>query len=161
MSVPAIAFVALGSNLGDRHAHLAAALAALAVLPGSRLLATSATYETAPLGPPGQQDYLNAVAQLATELCPLTVLDSLLAIERSRGRIRSERWGSRTLDLDLLLHGDTTVHDSRLTLPHPAMLARAFVLTPLHDLAPALVLAGRSVAQHLALLDRSGVRRLE
>ncbi len=160
MSAPAIAYVALGSNLGDRHAHLAAALDALAALPGTRLLATSPIYETAPLGPPGQQDYLNAVARLATELSPLDLLDALLAIERTRGRVRAERWGPRTLDLDLLLHGDATLHDPRLTLPHPAMLTRAFVLAPLHDLAPDLVLAGRTVAQHLAGLDISGVRRL-
>lgn len=159
-SFPAIAFVALGSNLGDRRAHLDAALAALAVLPGTRLEAVSPLYETAPVGPAGQQDYLNAVARLSTTLGPFALLDALLAIEQARGRVRRERWGPRTLDLDLLLHGDTRLNDPRLTLPHPAMLGRAFVLVPLSDLAPDLVLAGRSVAQHLALLERSGVRRL-
>lgn len=158
MPASVTAYVALGSNLGDRHAHLAAALLALDALPSTRLVASSPIYETAPLGPDGQQDYLNAVARLATHLAPHALLDALLAIEQSRGRLRRERWGPRTLDLDLLLHGETTLHDPRLTLPHPAMLARAFVLTPLHDLAPDLVLSGRSVAQHLALLDRSGVR---
>jgi 2-amino-4-hydroxy-6-hydroxymethyldihydropteridine diphosphokinase len=148
----------LGSNLGDRRAHLDAAFTALAALPGSRLLAVSTIYETAPLGPPGQQDYLNAVARLETTLAPLALLDALLAIEQSRGRVRGERWGPRTLDLDLLLHGDAVVRDPRLVLPHPAMLGRAFVLTPLHDLAPELMLAGRTVAQHLAQLDRDGVR---
>ena len=160
MSATVIAYVALGSNLGDRRAHLEAAFAALAALPGTRLEARSALYETAPLGPPGQQDYFNAVARLATALPPHAVLDALLVIERERGRVRSERWGPRTLDLDLLLHGDAAVRDERLTLPHPGLLARAFVLAPLHDLAPDLVLAGRTVAQHLATLDRSGVRRL-
>lgn len=152
------AYIALGSNLGDRHAHLAAALVALAALPGTRLLNVSPIYETAPLGPAGQQDYLNSVACLATTLAPHALLDALLMIEQSRGRIRRERWGPRTLDLDLLLHGETALQDAQLTLPHPAMLERAFVLTPLHDLAPGLVLAGRTVAQHLSVLDRSGVR---
>ena len=157
-SVPS--YIALGSNLGDRRAHLDAALAALAVLPGTRLEAVSPLYETAPVGPPGQQDYLNAVARLSTTLEPVALLDALLAIEQARGRIRRERWGPRTLDLDLLLHGETRLDDPRLTLPHPSMLGRAFVLVPLKDLAPGLVLAGRTVAQHLAGLDRSGVRRL-
>lgn len=160
MSAPVIAYVALGSNLGDRRAHLDAALTAFDALPGTRLDTTSAIYETAPVGPPGQQDYFNAVARLATTLAPLDLLDALLAIEQTRGRVRAERWGPRTLDLDLLLHGDATLHEPRLTLPHPGLLTRAFVLTPLHDLAPDLVLSGRTVAQHLALLDRSGVRRL-
>jgi 2-amino-4-hydroxy-6-hydroxymethyldihydropteridine diphosphokinase len=159
-SVPNTAHVALGSNLGDRRAHLEAAFAALAALPGTRLLARSALYETAPLGPAGQQDYLNAAAALSTTLAPLALLDALLSIEQTRGRVRRERWGPRTLDLDLLLHGDTVLRDPRLTLPHPAMLGRAFVLAPLHDVAPTLVLADRTVSQHLALLDQSGVRRL-
>jgi len=155
---PVSAYIALGSNLGDRRAHLEAALIALAKLPGTRLLATSLIYETAPLGPAGQQDYLNAVAHLSTTLAPLALLDALLVIEQSRGRLRRERWGARTLDLDLLLHGAATLQDARLTLPHPAMLDRAFVLVPLHDLAPDLILADRTIEQHLARLDRSGVR---
>ena len=160
MSAPVTAYVALGSNLGDRHAHLDAACAALDALPSTRLLARSARYETAPLGPAGQQDYLNATVALTTTLAPHALLDACLAIEQTRGRIRRERWGSRTLDLDILLHGDLALHDERLTLPHPAMLNRAFVLAPLCDLAPDLLLAGRTLAQHLALLDQSGVRRL-
>lgn len=159
-ATPVTAYVALGSNLGDRHAHLEAAFAALAALPGTRLLGRSALYETVPLGPAGQQDYLNASAALATTLSPHALLDALLAIEQAQGRIRRERWGPRTLDLDLLLHGDTILNDARLTLPHPRMLARTFVLTPLCDLASDLVIGGRSLAQHLALLDRAGIRRL-
>ena len=157
-SVPA--YVALGSNLGDRCAHIEAALSALDSLPGTRVTARSAIYETPPLGPAGQQDYLNAAAALTTTLDPHALLDALLAIEQSRGRVRRERWGPRTLDLDLLLHGETVLNDPHLTLPHPAMLGRAFVLVPLCDLAPQLVLAGRTLAEHLALLDRGGIRRL-
>lgn len=159
VSPPVNAYVALGSNLGDRRAHLDAALDALATLPHTQLDAVSSVYETAPVGPAGQQDYLNAVARLATSLAPVELLDALLAIEQSRGRVRTERWGPRTLDLDLLLHDETTIREPRLTLPHPAMLGRAFVLVPLNDLAPGLILSGLSVAEHLAQLDRSGVRR--
>lgn len=156
---PVTAYVALGSNLGDRHGHLEAAFAALAALPGTRLLGRSAVFETPPFGPPGQQNYFNAAASLATSLPPLALLDALLAIEQSRGRVRRERWGPRTLDLDLLLHGNTTAHEPRLTLPHPEMLRRAFVLVPLHDLAPELVIAGRPIRQHLSALDQTGILR--
>ncbi len=154
------AYVALGGNLGDRRAHLSAGYAALAALPRTRLVGRSGLYETAPLGPPGQQDYLNAVAALDTALAPLELLDALLAIERDCGRVRRERWGPRTLDLDLLLHGDAVLHEPRLVLPHPAMLGRAFVLAPLRDLAPGLMLSGRSVSDHLACLDQAGIRRV-
>lgn len=159
-SAPTTAYVALGSNLGDRLAHLEAAFAALAALPDTRLVARSAVFETPPFGPPGQQDYLNAAAALSTRLAPHALLDALLAIEQTRGRVRRERNGPRTLDLDLLLHGDAEVRDPRLTLPHPAMLGRAFVLVPLCELAPDRVVAGHTLAQHLALLDQSGIRRL-
>lgn len=157
---PTIAYVALGSNLGDRLAHLEAAFAALDALPDTRLVARSPIFETPPFGPPGQQDYLNASAALSTRLSPHALLDALLAIEQTRGRVRLERYGPRTLDLDLLLHGDSEIHDARLTLPHPAMLGRAFVLVPLCELAPDLVLAGRTLTQHLSVLDQSGIRRL-
>lgn len=160
-AAPSSAYVALGSNLGDRRAHLEAAFGALAALPGTRLLARSHLYETPPLGPAGQQDYYNAAASLATSLAPHALLDALLAIEHARGRQRRERWGPRTLDLDLLLHGNSSLNDARLTLPHPAMLGRAFVLAPLCDLAPDLILAGRPLSAHLADLDRTGIRRLD
>ena len=158
--VQTTAYVALGSNLGDRRAHLEAAFAALATLPGTRLAARSAIFETPPFGPPGQQPYFNAVVRLATTLSPHALLDELLAIEQARGRVRRERWGPRTLDLDLLLHGDAILRDARLTLPHPAMLERAFVLAPLHELEPELVLAGQPVSKHLSALDKTGIRRL-
>ena len=158
---PVIAYVALGSNLGDRRGHLEAAFAALDRLPGTRLLARSGLYETAPVGPPGQQDYLNAAAELSTSLEPLELLEALLSIEQARGRVRRERWGPRTLDLDLLLHGEHRISGPRLTLPHPAMLDRAFVLAPLCDLAPGLALDGRTLASRLESLDGSGIRRIE
>ncbi|MFH1498041.1 MAG: 2-amino-4-hydroxy-6-hydroxymethyldihydropteridine diphosphokinase [Verrucomicrobiota bacterium] len=152
------AHFALGSNLGDRRAHLASALAALAATPGIRVSAVSPVYETAPVGPPGQDDYLNAVAALETGLAPHALLDTFLAIERDHGRVRTERWGPRTLDLDLLRHGENTVHDERLTLPHPRLHERAFVMIPLAAIAPDLVLAdGRTAATIAASLDATGV----
>ncbi len=154
------AYVALGGNLGDRRARLEAGFTALAALPGTRLAARSAFYETAPLGPAGQQDYYNAVAALDTTLPPLDLLESLLTIERANGRERRERWGPRTLDLDLLLHGDSVLRHPRLTLPHPAMRNRAFVLVPLLEVAPDLIIAGHAARELLASLDRTGVRRL-
>lgn len=159
-SSPVNAYVALGSNLGDRRAHLESAFAALATLPGTRLLARSAIFETPPFGPAGQQNYYNAAAALSTTLEPRPLLDALLAIEQASGRVRRERWGPRTLDLDLLLHGDTSMIDEHLTLPHPAMLERAFVLAPLCEIAPGLVLNGQTLARHLAGLDQTGIRRI-
>lgn len=159
-SKPATAYVALGSNLGDRAGHLAAGLSALATLPGTCVLAISATFETAPVGPAGQQNYFNAAAALATSLAPRDLLEHLLAIEQAQGRVRRERWGPRTLDLDLLLHGDAVLDDPHLTLPHPRMLERAFVLAPLADIAPALFLGGHPVSVHLAALPPSGIVRL-
>lgn len=157
---PVTAYVALGSNLGDRRAHLKSAFAALAALPGTRLLARSAIFETPPFGPAGQQNYYNAAAALSTTLAPRSLLDALFAIEQARGRVRRERWGPRTLDLDLLLHGDASMNDERITLPHPSMLERAFVLAPLCEIASGLVLNGRTLAQHLAGLDQTGIRRI-
>ncbi len=152
------AHLALGSNLGDRRATLASALAALAATPGIRVLAVSPIYETAPVGPPGQDDYLNAVAILETTFAPHALLDTFLAIERDHGRVRTERWGPRTLDLDLLLHGETTLHDARLTLPHPRMHERAFVMIPLAAISPDLVLPdGRTATTTSATLDATGV----
>lgn len=155
-----LAYVALGSNLGDRRAHLEAAFSALGTLPGTRLVARSAIFETPPFGPPGQQHYYNAAAALETVLPPLALLDALLEVEQTRGRIRRERWGPRTLDLDLLLHGDAVLQEPRLTLPHPSMLERAFVLAPLNDIAAGLLIDGQSVSRHLSTLDQSGIRRV-
>lgn len=129
------AFVALGSNLGDRWAHLRAAVAGL---PG--VVAVSPVYETDPVGGPGgQPPYLNAVVELDTDIGPRGLLEVGLALETAAGRVRTERWGARTLDVDVLLVGDLAVDEPDLVIPHPRMRARAFVLVPLHDLAPDLV----------------------
>lgn len=129
------AFVALGSNLGDRLGHLQAAVAGL---PG--VVAVSGVYETEPVGGPGDQPpYLNAVVELDTPIGPRRLLEVGQALEAAAGRVRTERWGPRTLDVDVIVVGDLVVDEPDLTVPHPRMPERAFVLIPLHDLAPELV----------------------
>ncbi|HJU68688.1 MAG TPA: 2-amino-4-hydroxy-6-hydroxymethyldihydropteridine diphosphokinase [Gemmatimonadaceae bacterium] len=121
-----IAYIALGSNLGDRSAHLAHARAALAALPHSRLLALSGIEETEPLGGPMQGAYLNQMAAIETALEPHALLAALQRIERDAGRLRVERWGARTLDLDIVKFGDRQVNDPDLTVPHPGLATREF-----------------------------------
>ena len=120
------AFVALGSNLGDREGHLAAARAALAALPRTRLVAASRVEETAPLGGMDQPPYLNQMVALETALEPRALLAACQAIERSRGRVRTERWGARTLDLDIVRYGDRRVAEPDLIIPHPQLPHRDF-----------------------------------
>ncbi len=134
------AYVALGSNLGDRAAHLEAAIAALRATPGIEVIALSSVRETEPVGGPPQGPYLNAVVALRTELAPRALLERLLEIEAAQGRERGpERNAPRTLDLDLLLYGDEKIDEPDLVVPHPRMHERAFVLEPLAELAPDLV----------------------
>jgi len=118
--------VALGSNLGDRAAHLAHARARLGALPGTRLVAESRVDETVPLGPVAQPPYLNQMVLLETSLTPAELLAHCLAIEAERGRARRERWGPRTLDLDIVRYGDQTVRQPDLTIPHPELQTRDF-----------------------------------
>ncbi len=128
-------FVALGSNLGDRDGHLKAAREALAQLPGTRLVAASAIEETAPLGGLAQPAYLNQMVRLDTELEPHQLLAELQAIEQHRGRVRGDRWGSRTLDLDIVAWGDRRIHDPDLIIPHPELPRRDFWQRELSELA--------------------------
>ncbi len=118
--------MALGSNLGDRDAHLAHARARLAALPGTRLVSASRIEETAPIGPVAQPPYLNQMVLLETSLTPAELLEHCLAIEAERGRTRRERWGPRTLDLDIVRYGDQTVRQPDLTIPHPELENRDF-----------------------------------
>jgi 2-amino-4-hydroxy-6-hydroxymethyldihydropteridine diphosphokinase len=129
-----VAFVALGSNLGDRHHTLAQARAALAALPATRLLGASAIEETAPIGPAGQGPYLNQMVALETALEPHALLDALLAIEAQAGRIRGQRWAPRTLDLDIVRYGNRVIDTDRLTVPHPELGARDFWQRELEEL---------------------------
>lgn len=145
------AYIGLGSNLDAPLSQVRAALAELAQLPQSRLADVSPLYRTPPLGPAEQPDYINAVAALDTELAPLALLDELQRIELHHGRVRGPmRWGPRTLDLDLLLYGDTVIHDERLTVPHPGLHERPFVIFPLHAIAPALILPDGTALAALA-----------
>jgi dihydroneopterin aldolase/2-amino-4-hydroxy-6-hydroxymethyldihydropteridine diphosphokinase len=121
-----IAYIALGSNLGDRQAYLAQARAALAALPGSRVLAASSVEETAPVGGVPQGAFLNQMLALETELSPRALLDALHAIERAAGRVRDVRWGPRTLDLDIVMFDAQTVDEPDLTVPHVELGARDF-----------------------------------
>jgi 2-amino-4-hydroxy-6-hydroxymethyldihydropteridine diphosphokinase len=136
----AIAYVALGSNLGDRQAHLDRAVAAVAGLEGVTVTRRSSAYETAPVGgPAGQGAYLNAVIEVQTALSPEELLARLLAIEDQLGRVRTVKDGPRVIDLDLLMHGDAVHESEALTLPHPRMHERLFVLGPLAEIAPGVV----------------------
>jgi 2-amino-4-hydroxy-6-hydroxymethyldihydropteridine diphosphokinase len=155
-------YIGLGSNLAEPLKQLRGALAALATLPQTQLLAQSSFYVSDPLGPADQPRYVNAVAALDSALEPLVLLDALQAIELSQGRERkAERWGPRTLDLDILLFGERLLNNARLTVPHYHMHARPFVLYPLAELAPELCLPdGRALSELLAACPFAGLERL-
>lgn len=151
-----LAYVALGSNLGDSRRHVLDAIEAMAQLPGTSVLARSRLYRTPPWGVLDQPPFVNAAVSLQTSLAPHALLDGLLAIERAVGRIRDGRWGPRILDLDLLHMEGERLDDERLTLPHPRIAERAFVLLPLRDIAPSLLLPGQGrVDELLAGVDHA------
>ena len=153
--------IALGSNLGKTRATLEAALTTLAATPEIMLLARSSWYQTKAVGPP-QPDYINGCALLQVKISHLMLLETLLAVEAQFGRVRRERWGARSLDLDLLLYDDLILSTSTLTLPHPRMRERAFVLVPLAQIAPDWIepVSGMAIAQLVQAVDCSGVNRL-
>ncbi|ABU78421.1 MULTISPECIES: 2-amino-4-hydroxy-6-hydroxymethyldihydropteridine diphosphokinase [Cronobacter] len=155
-----LAFIALGSNLAEPLTQVNNALAALARIPGSRVVATSSFYRTPPLGPQDQPDYLNAAVALETTLSAEALLDNTQRIELEQGRVRkAERWGPRTLDLDIMLFGDATINTERLIVPHYDMKNRAFMLLPLSEIAPALRFPdGERLADVLERLDCSAIR---
>jgi len=161
----AVVYIALGSNMDSPQSQLDAALEAIAQHPELQLIGVSSRYQTPPIGPQ-QPDFINAAAQLSTDLSPLALLDALQAIEQQQNRVRSIHWGPRTLDLDILLYnnveGDSLVIDSeRLTIPHPRMAERAFVLVPLADLNPQLALpSGETVTELLANCSQQGIVKL-
>ena len=158
---PVTAYVALGSNLDDPPERIRHALQALAALPGTRVVRTSSLYRNPPVGDPDQPDFVNAVARIETGLGPRELLGELLAIEQAQGRVRDRPNGPRTLDLDLLLYGERTVREPGLTVPHPRMLGRAFVLMPLAEIAPEAMVPGRgAVADLVRNLDTSGMIKL-
>jgi len=158
---PARSAIALGSNLGDSLTILKDALEILAESPSITLKKYSSWYQTAPVGPP-QPDYLNGCALLEVHLTPQDLLETLLGIEAKFGRVRRERNGPRTLDLDLLLFDDLILDTPNLQVPHPRMRERAFVLVPLAEIAPDWVepVSGKAIAQLVQTVDCSGVQRL-
>lgn len=155
-------YIGLGSNLETPRQQLQEALGALSRLPHSQLTGRSSLYASDPLGPADQPRYVNAVAALDTELEPWQLLDALQRIEQEQGRVRkAERWGPRTLDLDILLFGNRVISDERLTVPHYHMHARPFVLYPLAELDPELELPdGRHLRELLAACPFTGLERL-
>jgi 2-amino-4-hydroxy-6-hydroxymethyldihydropteridine diphosphokinase len=156
-----LAYVALGSNLGDPRQQVLDAMVALADLPGTRVLQRSALYRTPPWGLLQQPPFVNAVVELDTALAPPALLQALFAIEQRAGRVRTGRYGPRTLDLDLLHVDGARMDQPQLTLPHPRLAERAFVLLPLNEIAPALCLPGLGhVAELLSRVDATGCERL-
>lgn len=152
------AWIALGANLGDIRSNLRAALAALAALPGSRLVAVSPWYRSRAVGPGDQPSYINGVVELHTALAPHPLLAELQRVERAAGRVRDQRWGPRTLDLDLLLFDSLVLADSELVLPHARLTERNFVVFPLFDIAPGLRLpGGTTIATLRERLDDAGL----
>lgn len=155
------AYIGLGANLGDPIATLHSAITELRQIPGSRLLATSSLYRSAPLGPPGQPDYINAAACIETDLAPHALLSELQAIENQHGRIREVRWGARTLDLDLLLFGNDEIQTTSLIVPHLELKNRNFVVIPLLELTPGLHLPdGKPLAALPVASNRAGLDKL-
>ena len=153
------AVLSAGTNLGDRLGTLQACVQAIGRLPDTDVLAISPVYETAPVGGPPQPDYLNAVLLIRTGLPPRDLLDAIHGLEAGFGRVRAERFGPRTLDIDIICYAGQVSDDPELTLPHPRAHERAFVLAPWHDIDPGAELPGHGpVAGLLAGLDRAGVR---
>lgn len=156
-----LSYIALGSNLNDPHQQLELALESLTKLPQSRLRARSGWYQSKAVGPGEQPDYLNGVVLIETALEPEALLNHLQAIEAAQGRTRGERWAARTLDLDILLYGERIIETERLQVPHPRLADRNFVLYPLADINPELLLPnGMSLASLLRHSTMNGLKRI-
>ena len=156
---PVFAALSLGGNLGDVRAAFRFALEKLALAPGVAVVATSSVYRTAPWGKLDQPDFLNMATLLRVTISPRALLDLCLSIEREHGRARLEHWGPRTLDIDVLTYGDQVVDEPGLTIPHPRLQDRAFVLTPLAEIAPETLVRGVRVEELCGLVDAQGVEK--
>lgn len=153
-------YLSIGANLGDRMATLRQAVRLLTDTPGVMVTAVSPFYETPPWGKIDQPAFINGAVAVETELSGQELLDACLDIERRLGRVRHEKWGARTIDIDLVYSPDETCRTETLTLPHPYLTRRAFVLVPLRDLAPDLILCGRSIGDWLDQLpDTDSIRK--
>jgi 2-amino-4-hydroxy-6-hydroxymethyldihydropteridine diphosphokinase len=157
----ATAYICLGSNLGDKRALLAAAVTKLNAAPGIRVVRRSADYSTPPWGVLDQDFFVNACAELETQLSPTDLLRACGNVETELGRQRQRKWGPRLIDIDLLDYDGIAVDTPELVLPHPFMLQRAFVLMPLAEIAPELRIGGTSVKEALAKCDAAGIWRLD
>ena len=154
---PVLAYIGLGSNLGDSQYIFQQAIQALSAY---GTVQVSGLYASKPLGPQDQPDFLNAAASLLTTLPPFELLDILQQLEKQAGRIKLRHWGERTLDLDLLLYGNETIHSERLTVPHAGLLQRHFVLLPLLDINPQLQVAGHMLQDQLDTLPQDDIRKI-
>lgn len=157
------AYIALGGNVGNVAATIASAIADLARRPGFRLAARSANYRTPPWGDTDQDPFVNACIEIETDLEPRALLRMLQSIERAHGRDRKRerRWGPRTLDLDIIAYQGAKLDTPDLTLPHPRMFERAFVLVPLAEIAPNAVIDGKSVRDAALAIDRTGIEKID
>ncbi|GAD78502.1 MULTISPECIES: 2-amino-4-hydroxy-6-hydroxymethyldihydropteridine diphosphokinase [Vibrio] len=154
------AYIAVGSNLGDPIAQAQQAIKSLESLPNSRVIKASSLYSSTPMGPQNQPDYINAVVKIETDLSPIELLDNTQKIENEQGRVRKEeRWGPRTLDLDIILYGDEVIDLPRLVVPHYGMKVREFVLYPLQEIESNLILPDGSALNKLVeSVDRNGLQ---
>ncbi|SEG08990.1 2-amino-4-hydroxy-6-hydroxymethyldihydropteridinediphosphokinase [Methylobacterium sp. 190mf] len=153
------AYLGIGSNVGDMAAMLDRAVTGLAAIPGIDVVARSADYRTPPWGKTDQPWFLNGTVAVETDLDPHGLLDACLRVEHDLGRIRDERWGPRVIDIDVLAYEGASIDDARLVLPHRYVRERAFVLVPLAEIAPDLVIGGERVVDALAKLDSTGIAR--
>ena len=154
-------YLSLGSNIGDKKAYLDAALDRLNQLPQTSVTLVSSFYETAAWGKTDQDDFLNICCELETSLSAQQLLSDCQQIEKDLDRVRHEHWGPRTIDIDILLYGTERIETDNLKVPHPYMTERAFVLVPLHEIAPALKLCGESITSYLKTLNLEEVRKLQ
>jgi len=154
------AFLGLGGNIGDPAAAMAAALRAIDADPACSVIIVSSLYRTPPWGKTDQPDFLNTVAAIATTLSPRDLLSLCLEEEQFLKRVRRERWGPRTIDIDILLYDDSAIDEEGLTIPHPRLAERAFVLVPLSEIAPELVIDGKKMAELISRLDESRIENL-
>ncbi|MCW8109242.1 2-amino-4-hydroxy-6-hydroxymethyldihydropteridine diphosphokinase [Alteromonas ponticola] len=156
------AYIGLGSNVGEAGKHIESAFLALSEVENTRLLRTASLYQSAPMGPQDQPDFINSVCLIETGLAPESLLQQLQQIENNHGRERQgERWGPRTLDLDILLYGNHEIDTDTLTIPHYGMAEREFVLVPLFEIAPNMVMPdGKPISQWVAKCSLDGLKRL-
>ncbi|AFJ03573.1 2-amino-4-hydroxy-6- hydroxymethyldihydropteridine pyrophosphokinase [Methylophaga frappieri] len=155
-------YIGLGSNLADPEQQIRQALRNLKALPKTQYIAASSLYRSPPMGPADQPDYLNAVAAVETDLSPLDLLQALQQIEKQHGRERLRHWGERTLDLDILLYDQRQIQEPLLTIPHPGLTTRAFVVRPLHEIAGDVLIPGHAnLGQYVAALADAHCEKLK